>query len=154
MLPIKHIIAGAIFSFLIYIIFPAVGLFGAALIFLASVFIDADHYIYYMLKYKDTNLKNAYKWFQELDRKVFNFQDKNPKLKIKNSLCFFHTFEFIFIILLLGFLYKPFLLIFLSLIFHSLFDMYDLGKRGVSKFREYSILLYLNRKNKKGWYYF
>ena len=59
MLPKWHILFGAIFSMLVYFIFN-INLFQVSLIFLASIFIDFDHYLFYVFRKKDFNLKRVY----------------------------------------------------------------------------------------------
>ena len=63
MLPKKHIILGLIFSLTLIFLFPAIGWKGFGVIFLSSVFIDIDHYLYFIFKKKDINLMNSYNWF-------------------------------------------------------------------------------------------
>ena len=63
-----HVLLGAIFTFLIWLIWPQVGITGVVLIFLSSFLIDVDHYVFYALGNHDWNLKNASNWFIDIKR--------------------------------------------------------------------------------------
>ena len=52
MLPKYHIIFGFLFSLILFIFFPFIGLGGFLIIFASSVLIDVDHYAYYLFKNK------------------------------------------------------------------------------------------------------
>ena len=124
MLPKHHIIIGLIASLiLLFFISP----FYSLLFFLASVFIDIDHYIWYTLKKKDFSLKNAY----------YFLKDK----KIKLPLMLFHTLEFHVLILILGFFWQGALFLFYGMLLHSFTDIFDLYKRKKLGNRIFSLIL-------------
>jgi len=136
MLPRWHALLGAIFSIFIYYYFK-ITLIEFLLIFLAAVFIDADHYLWYVVRKKDWNLKNAYKWFRALPRRH------------KSILVVFHTAEFILLIFLVSIYFPIFLFIFTGLIFHSLLDVIDMVYHKDLVYREFSLVRYFILKNKR-----
>jgi len=136
MLPKIHFLLGAIFSLLIYISFQITP-FQAFLIFFASVFIDFDHYLWFVNKKKDQSLKNAYTFLKKLRVKRF-----------KPIMMIFHTIEFHLIIILLALIYKPFLFIFIGMSFHSILDIISLNYEEELNFREFSFIRYLIRDKK------
>ena len=122
MLPLKHIIWGFIFSLLCFLLFPSIGLIGFSLILLSSVLIDVDHYLYYVYKKKDWNLKNAYNWFIKNANKFLSF----PKKQRNNfyiGFYFLHGIEILLILLLLTIFSRYFFFIFIGFSFHLLFDI-------------------------------
>ena len=136
MLPKIHAILGGIFSILIYFLFH-ISLFNTSLIFLASFLIDFDHYVWYIQKKNDFNLKNAY-----------NFLKKESKKKHKTMLHIFHTLEFIALTFILSFFWQGFLFIFIGMIFHSSLDIGDLIYHKHYGAREHFLIRYLILKKK------
>ena len=67
-----HVFLGVIFSFILFLIFPKIGLIGFSLIILSTIFIDVDHYVYYIYKKKDWSLRNAYNWFIKAEKIFFS----------------------------------------------------------------------------------
>ena len=63
MLPKWHALIGFIVSYIIYW-FTTITIFQGVIIFLASIFIDIDHYLYYIVAKKRFSLKSAYNWFK------------------------------------------------------------------------------------------
>ncbi len=148
MLPKYHILYGAIFSLLIFIIYPKIGI-GAALIFLSSVLIDVDHYFVYVFRKRDLSLRRANSYFltsRPLIKKYLK-QGKNPKA----PLMIFHTMEFLFLILILAFYNSFFLLLLSGFLFHSLLDMVDIYLDFNTLSPRYFLITsyFLNRKNPK-----
>lgn len=111
MLPKYHILFGFLFSLILYLLFPFVGLLGFLTIFLSSFLIDIDHYLYYVFKKKDLNLKSAYYFFIK-------------KPKINPAMYFLHGIEVLSILFILGlFLNNLFLFIFIGFVFHLFLDV-------------------------------
>jgi hypothetical protein len=101
-----HVLSGFIVSFFLY---PVYGL-NAVIIFLSSILIDIDHAAYYIFKFKSFNLKRASNYFVNEE---------------ETHLLFFHTAEFLVILLLLSF-YSDFM--FFALIgvaIHFVLDLRD-----------------------------
>ena len=139
MLPTRHILLGAIFS-LILVYFFNLSYFEASLVFLSSFLIDADHYIWWVLKKKDISFSKAYHWLKNLP--------KNHKLRVDIS----HTFEFLLFIGILSYFSKFFVFILIGLLFHSISDIINmLPEIADSKkcSREYFLIRYLLTKDKK-----
>jgi len=128
MLPKTHALLGLIFSLIIFFIFHITP-FYTSLIFFSSVFIDTDHYLWYVIQKKDFNLKKAFYFFK-------NLKKHPPYLMI------FHTLEFFLLILILSFFWKSFFYVFLGMLFHVSLDIiYEINK-DVLSCREY----FLTRK--------
>jgi len=141
MLPKTHIILGLIFSIFLYFIF-SITISQAMLVFLASVFIDVDHYLVEVLKTKNISIKKAYKTHINLPKK------HKPFMHI------FHTIEFLIFVTLLFFLIKiPIVsqfifFILIGLLFHSSLDLIDMAYNNKWGCREFSLTRYLLLKNK------
>jgi hypothetical protein len=112
MLPRWHLLFGLLFAYVVYW-FTSITIFQAIIIFLASFLIDVDHYLWYIYKKKNWNLKKA-----------IYFLKTNKKLK---TLMIFHTIEFHIIIGLLSFFWRGFFYIFIGMFFHSLVDLVKLA---------------------------
>lgn len=121
MKPLTHLIFGVLFAFILLLIFPAIGLIGFLIILLSSVFIDADHYIYYILKKKDWDLKNAYDWFVKKEKEFRKLSIEKRK-QFSLPLCFLHTLEFLLIFAVLSVFSNIFLYIFTGFVFHIFLD--------------------------------
>ncbi len=99
-------------SFLVAILFyPIFGL-SVWIIFAAGSLADVDHYLIYIYRFRNLNLKNAYAYFKKLN----DARDFYPV---------FHMLEVILAIFLIGIFYKPFLLVSIGLFFHILLDIYE-----------------------------
>lgn len=152
MLPKWHVLLGVIFSLLVWAVFP-MNLFYPVIILLSSVLIDVDHYAYYLFKYKDSSIRNAYTWYKNIKPMENAAKKKHPEKSIKASFCIFHTIEFLLIILIISFFSKFFMFLFIGLIFHSLVDILDLKIRNDLHLREFSFFLYLKRRKSDRWHY-
>lgn len=136
MLPKWHLLFGAIFSLILYLIFPQIGIFNISLIFLSSILIDFDHYLWTIKRKKYFNLKEVYLW------------NKNLPKNHKPITHIFHTIEFIIFIAILSF-YFNFFFILIGIIFHSVLDIFDIIYSKKWGCREFSLIrfLILRRKN-------
>ena len=125
MLPKYHILLGFIFSLILYLIFPFIGFLGFFIIFFSSFLIDVDHYLYYIFKKKDLNLKKAYKYFFEKRKKIISstkFVNDVPN----PAMYFFHGIEILLVLFILGiFISKNFLFIFIGFSFHLFLDILE-----------------------------
>jgi hypothetical protein len=95
MMPMEHVGIGFLAALVISVIFPGLGITGLFLVFLASIFIDVDHYFAYVKAKKDWSLKRAYAWFMNDDGTTKSFVEK--------AFIPFHSIEFL--ALLIGMLY-------------------------------------------------
>jgi len=146
MLPKNHVYIGIIFSILVYLIFPAVGILGALIIFAASVLIDVDHYSVYVWRKKDWSLKNSFKWYMEFKKN----KDRTIK-KLKSPMNVLHTIEFLFLFFVISIFNNLLFLIFVGFIFHSICDVYHMYREKELWAREYFLVRYL--KNYKSGQY-
>ena len=136
MLPKWHILFGFLFTYIIYW-FSSITIFQASLIFIASVFIDFDHYIFIIKRKRYFNLKKAYFWHKNLPKK------RKPIMHI------FHSIEFIVLVAILSFYFNIFLFILIGMLFHSILDIIDLSYRKQLQVREFSLIKYILSNKKK-----
>ena len=132
MLPKHHILLGFIFSIIVWILFPEIGFLNFSIIFLSSVLIDFDHYMFYVFRKRDLSLSEAYDWHLSLMGKI-----RKPIMMI------FHSIEFILLITLLAFFYQIFIFILVGILFHSIADIIDMYYRDKLHLREFSLIRYL-----------
>jgi len=140
MLPSSHFILGIIFSAILF--FFGIPLWQILIIFSAAVFIDIDHYLIYAVRKKDWNPKNSFNYFIELGGKY-----KSAK-NIKAPFAVLHTIEIIGVISLISIYSQFFFLILVGFLFHCIFDIANMLLKGELFVREYSLVLYLNRRKK------
>jgi hypothetical protein len=124
MYPRIHVIAGLIFSLLIVLFFPQVGLL-ALVLFFSSFLIDFDHYMYYVFVKKDWNMKNALCWFGEVDKASKKISKKERK-KFYSGIYFLHGIEAIILLICLSYFSEIFLFILLGFVFHQLLDLIEI----------------------------
>ncbi len=117
-----HVVLGFLFSVLCFAIFPQIGLIGFSLIFLSSVLIDIDHYLYYVYKKKNLSLKKAYGWCVK-KRDIYLSLPPEKRKKTFAGFYFLHGFEILILFFLLSYFFKPSIFIFLGLSFHLLLDL-------------------------------
>lgn len=138
MLPKTHILFGAIFTLVVYYLYPAIPVFYLILMFLSSFLIDFDHYIVAANKTKSLSLFRASHYFKaycEIEKK-----DIAKGIKKKGHFMIFHTFEFHVLVLLLVFLWRGFLFVFLGMIFHSILDIIYMVYYSEMHRREFSFI--------------
>lgn len=121
MLPKTHIILGALFSIIIWILFPDINLIYLSLIFLSSFLIDFDHYLAYVFETKNLSLKKAFDYHTRLDK--LEIAERKKGIKNRGPFHVFHTFEFILAVYLVSFIWTPFLYILIGMLFHSALDI-------------------------------
>ncbi len=119
-----HFLLGAIFAILLYFFFsPIISLFGILVIFLSSVLIDVDHYLYYLYQKGDFSLIKAYKWYMSNIWK-FHSLTKEQQKKVYIGFYIFHGVEVLIILFLLGvYVSQFFSLIFIGFFFHLSSDL-------------------------------
>ncbi len=134
MFPRIHILFGAIFSILIYFILHFT-ILSIILIFLASVFIDVDHYLWYINRKKEFSLKKAF------------YFHKNLPINHKPVMHIFHNIEFLAIISILSYFYNIFLFILIGILFHLILDLIAmLHEKHIG--REFSLIRYIISRDK------
>ena len=147
MLPSRHIIFGAIISFLILLFFPQIGWFGFLIIFLSSVLIDFDHYLYYVVKKKDFSLRNAYRYFIE-GRKIWLSLSKKQKETFESGIIIFHGIECWILLILLIFVSKLFIFVLIGIAIHMILDFIDLYRHNLPLHTKFS-QIWVHKRNKK-----
>jgi uncharacterized Tic20 family protein len=126
MLPKYHLIIGAVISFILWLLFPSFFTpVNSLIIFLSSVFIDVDHYLYYVHKKKDWSLKKAYRWFVD-ERKIWLNLSKKERKNYKITIMIFHGVELWVILALLIFINKIFLFVLIGIFIHMVIDFIEL----------------------------
>ena len=121
MLPKSHILIGIIISGLLYFL-NIVPLLPVVMIFLSSILIDVDHYLYYIFQEKDVSLKKAYKWYLMRLKKYRKLSNKE-KDKHKNFLLIFHGIEPLLIIYILSIYFPVLFWVFIGFIIHLITDL-------------------------------
>ena len=138
MLPRNHFFLGLIFS-LILVNFFNFPLIAGIIILLSSVLIDVDHYLYYVYKKKDWNLKKAYEWFLG-GRKKFTELSRKQRNEFCHGFAFLHGVEMLILLFVLGrFLSAYFYFILIGFSFHLFLDIIH-QKTVHDRFDKYSII--------------
>ncbi|MDP2939645.1 MAG: hypothetical protein Q8O13_06195 [Candidatus Omnitrophota bacterium] len=108
-LPI-HVISGGIFSIIVY---RFLGIKNAIGFFCFASFLDADHYLYYIYKFRKLHIRKAMEYF-DAHRDVERF-----------CLCIFHTIEFFIFFSLITFIFSSLFLYacLLGVILHYIVDI-------------------------------
>jgi hypothetical protein len=153
MWPKEHVYIGFISALALYIIFPQVGIIEASLIFLACIFIDTDHYLYYVVKNNDLSPIRAVKWFYAKKRRFQSLSQERKKQcfrTYKTHLLIFHGIEFVLLIAILSFFYPIFFWILIGITIHLLTDYHEMISFGLSPMIKISqIYTYIQNKPKK-----
>ena len=138
MLPRTHTFLGLIFSLAIVYIFN-LSLIAGIIIFLSSVLIDVDHYLYYVYKKKDWRLKRAYNFFIVGKNKIASLSRKQRN-EFYHGFSFLHGIETLVILFILGkFLSEYFYYILIGFSFHLFLDIIH-QKTIHDRFDKYSII--------------
>ena len=124
MLPKYHIIIGFVFSIVLYLVFPEISYLEAGIVFLSSILIDFDHYVYYFYKKRSLSLKKAYNWFLKKKAYFDKLSPEKRKAYSSGSFLFLHNIEILIIILVLSFFSEIFFFVFLGFSIHLLTDWF------------------------------
>lgn len=135
MLPLWHILWGAVFTALIWFFSPSIGLIYLALLFLSSFLIDLDRYIASAVSTGRLSPVHSFRHHKKVIESVN--KDKQKGIRKKAYFHFFHTIEFHILIAFLAFFWMPFFYIFIGMVFHSLLDLVSLLHKGHFHTREY-----------------
>lgn len=149
MLPKWHILFGAIVSLIIWLIEPSTSIWAILTIFLSSVLIDVDHYIYYLIKRRDIRLSVAYREY--LKKRIFwHGLSQKEKENYSIGLIFMHGIEFIIILLLLSLVHEFFMWVLIGSIIHILLDLSELYmNKDPLYFKLSQIYVFFRNKGKK-----
>lgn len=135
MLPKYHIILGLVFSAALY--FLNINLLYCLIFLFSSVFIDVDHYFFYVIRKNDLSLRRAYVWHKSLGNHH------------KMIMQIFHTIEFLLLISVLAFFSNIFLFILFGMLFHSVTDIIEMLIDKNIYTREFSFINYLKTDKRK-----
>ena len=144
MLPRYHVLYGAIFTLLFWIIVPEVPLIYLAVLFLSSFLIDFDHYVVASYRNNHASLNKALKYHDK--DKIIADKEYKRGIKRRGDFHLFHTIEFHFLIGFIGMFYALFFYIFIGMVFHSLLDVFDMLKSRRLYRREYFFFNWLRKK--------
>ncbi len=124
MFPIYHLVASIVPIIILFPIYKYLSL----LFLVGNYLIDGDHYLWYIIRYKDINFRNAY---------------KESLLRKQGRLHILHTVEFWFLLWILS-SYSIFLfIIFMGMVFHMSLDIIDLKIKRCFKARYFSVIKYI-----------
>lgn len=150
MLPKYHLLINLIISiFLFY--FAIINLAYVIIFFLASVLIDVDHYIYYILEKRKFSLNKAYKWFI-LKKSYLHKLSKQERKKHHNIFFLFHGIEILILLFIISKTYYFVFFVFLGFVVHLAEDAFDEAGSGVfvrKLFLVYGLYKHFNLKNIK-----
>lgn len=135
MLPRWHVLSGAIFTAIIWLLIPNLAWLYLTLIFMASFLIDFDHYANAVMKTKNLGMRSAFDYHKDLTKQ--EREDIKKGIKRRSDFQLFHTVEFHALVGLLGFLWIGFFYIFIGMMFHSMLDLFSLLYMGMYHRREY-----------------
>jgi len=143
MLPRWHIFLGAIFTLILWLIYPQTNWIYLSLVFLSSFLIDFDHYAASVIKTGRWSLKESFK-YHEIEGKRAEAEKKRG-IRRTGDFHLFHTIEFHLLVFALGFFWSGFFYIFAGMIFHSLLDVIAMLYTGFLYRREYFFINWLRK---------
>lgn len=146
MLPRWHIVLGAIFTIVLWLLVPTLSWQYLSLVFLSSFLIDFDHYLASVMKTNKWSLNESFKYHDKLIAR--EKKEITQGLRKKSDFHFFHTVEFHALIGILGFFISPLFFIFLGMTFHSLLDVISMSYDGTFHRREYFFFNWMKKKLK------
>jgi hypothetical protein len=118
------------------------------IIFLSSILIDFDHYLYHIFEKKNFSLKKAYNWYL-IERERFHNLSLNEKKKHRYFIFIFHGSEVLIIFFILSRYYPSLFFVFLGFLFHFIEDLIIATKFKYLKRKLFlSYAIYLHIKNK------
>ena len=111
--------------------------------FIGGFLIDVDHYLWYFIKKRKLNLKEAY--YYHRDKEYFTKEESKSDLPL---LHIFHVFEIWLIVFILAFFHKFFLIIFLGLLVHVIMDITEMVRTKAYKIRAISLFYWILKQFK------
>ena len=141
MLPKTHIVLGAIFSAMAWLLFPQCAWYGIVLIFLSSFLIDFDHYMCAVRRNGSLSLGKALDYYDRLAK--VEAEEFKRGIRRKGDFHIFHTVEFHLLVLALGFVFTPFFFVLTGMTFHSLLDLIDMTYKKRLYRREFFFIKWL-----------
>tara|TARA_Y100000310_G_scaffold345208_1_gene462676 strand:+ start:4763 stop:5200 length:438 start_codon:yes stop_codon:yes gene_type:complete len=144
MIPRWHVLWGAVFTLVLWIVVPSISYLYLVLVFLSSFLIDFDHY--WMVGWKEGKwrLKENLKRHREMG--VEEEKERDEGIRRRGHFHLFHTVEFHLLVGLLGLLWIGFFYIFIGMVFHSLLDVFWLLRKDRFYRREYFLVNWVRKK--------
>jgi hypothetical protein len=136
--PSWHIFFGFVFSAFLFFLFPDVGITNLTLLFLSSVLIDVDHYLFYAHEKKGFNLRKAYDYSVKL-REEWKELEGSIGYNSHSILYIFHGLEVLLLLFVLSFIFGPLYFIFIGFSFHLLLDLVEQAVYS-NKFQKVSVV--------------
>jgi hypothetical protein len=145
-----HILIGTVASFCL-IQFFNFSLLSGIIIFLSSLIIDIDHYLWYIFEIKKYNPIESIKWYYKSRPKWFSLS-LEKRNKFKSGIFIFHSIPFCIILTLLGFIHEFFWLILIGVAIHIATDIpYDTTIKKEPFYNKiFPCYVMIRNKNKKG----
>ena len=114
------------------------------LIVMVSIFIDIDHFFYYIIKFKKYNPFKMNKYFRRYER----LRNSTTMLPI----FIFHNFETIIILLILSFIFPIMFYVLIGVLLHMIMDWIVMPTKKYPMIIKLSLILVLleNRRRKNG----
>jgi len=133
-MPQTHLLISLLLTVVFYPVFGPVTLW----ILVGGVLIDVDHPLVYLARFKNFSLKKAVHYFE-------SNKDLMPALFI------FHTLEFLAIMVVLSFFYRPAVWFTIGMFVHYLADWFSEYRKSGKLLKPYSFFYWLRiRKSYKG----
>jgi hypothetical protein len=121
MLPKTHFFSGIIIGF-VFLLFGNFSVVEISIFLAATVLIDFDHYLYFVIRKKSFNLKKAYIYFKEKTRNL-RLLSKKERQSFTTGVYVFHDIEALGIVFLFSKIISPyFLFVFLGMLLHLILD--------------------------------
>ncbi len=145
MRPKYHVLYGFIVFLMLFFVFRT-SLINALVFFVSTVFVDLDHYLFYVFKKKKFSLKSAVSWYVHKEKK-FKKLPADLRKKTYSCFCFFHGAEWILFSFVFGFFFQIFFYVSFGLAFHLVLDYYSNIFYFKSRFYRFSVIYFaLNLK--------
>jgi hypothetical protein len=122
-----HFLFGFVITYSLVYFFD-LSLSAGLIIFFSSWLIDGDHYLWYSIEMKDWNPLHAIKWTIKISPKWLNLPRKK-KEKFRQGIFVLHGIFFWTVILILLFVNRIFLWVFIGIVIHIVADLIDLAIR-------------------------
>lgn len=127
--PVKtHIITSAVLAITLY---PVIGL-NTIIVFLSGVLIDFDHYLQYVIDFKDFSLKKSYKYF-------------TTTMPV-DVLQIFHVVEFWIILFVMALFIEALRYIIVGMAVHLTIDFLDMAEKNIKGVRATSAIMWVLRR--------
>jgi len=125
---------------------PFLEIEGMVLFAVGSIFIDVDHYLFYVARTGRRDIRGMFRYFAALQP----VQRSVPYV----GLCLFHTADFFLLVGILAYWYPVLLPLLAGMLFHFIMDVIDLRRKGVPFIRAYFLVEHFMRRRSEGYPYY